>query len=296
MPPRPSAQRPVQTRAEILALDPVGAYHHLVLRAGEAARDVAPGHFAALAIGGRNSAMLLRRAFSIHRADPDQGTIELVFAEHGKGTKALAAHHVGDTVDLIAPLGTPFPLPEGPTNAVLVAGGYGSAPMFALAEQILERGGRVGFVLGAASEDRLFGVELARALTPHVAVVTDDGTYGERGLVTDPLPGMIDVLGATEVHSCGPMGMLRAVTDIATAAGARSHTAVEEAMACGIGVCMTCVLPVRDEDGVTRFLRSCTSGPVFDGTKVRWDDAGTLPPDVEGAAAMTPHTAKEPTR
>ncbi len=284
--PRP---KPKQVAAEILALEPAGAYHRLVLDAGDAAGLVSPGHFAALAIGGRESSMLLRRAFSIHRADPAARTIELIFAEHGKGTKALAAHRPGDTVDLIAPLGNPFPLPDGPVDAVLVAGGYGSAPMFGLAEQILDRGGRVGFVLGAGSEDKLFGVEIARAMTPYVAVVTDDGSYGGKGRVTDPLPGMIRELGATEVHSCGPMPMLKAVTEIATAHGARSHTAVEEAMACGIGICMTCVLPVEGEDGVTRFLRSCTSGPVFDGARVRWDDAGTLPSDLEGADAMNPH-------
>nr|WP_236071269.1 dihydroorotate dehydrogenase electron transfer subunit [Streptomyces polyasparticus] len=287
---RQSRPTPTQSSAEILALEPVGAYHRLVLDTGsDVAARVSPGHFAALAIGGRDSSMLLRRAFSIHRADPGAGSIELVFAVHGRGTKALAAHHVGDSVDLIAPLGTPFPLSGGPVAAVLVAGGYGSAPMFGLAEQILDRGGRVGFVLGAASADKLFGVGLARALTPHVAVTTDDGSYGSKGRVTDPLPGMIRELGATEVHSCGPMPMLRAVTEIATAYGARSHTAVEEAMACGIGICMTCVLPVVGEDGVTRFERSCTAGPVFDGTKVRWEDAGTLPAGLEGADAMNPH-------
>ncbi|SDJ88066.1 dihydroorotate dehydrogenase electron transfer subunit [Streptomyces indicus] len=286
--PRQPRPTPVQRTAEILSLDPAGAYHRLVLRAEDSAASVSPGHFAALAIGGRDSAMLLRRAFSIHRADPAAGTIELVFAEHGRGTRALAGHRPGDTVDLIAPLGTPFPLPDGPVGAVLVGGGYGSAPLFALAERILDRGGRVGFVLGAATADRLFGVGLARSLTRHVAVVTDDGSYGARGRVTEPLAAMIRELGATEVHSCGPMPMLKAVTGIATAEGARSHTAVEEAMACGIGICMTCVLPVVGKDGVTRFLRSCTSGPVFDGARVRWDDAGTLPPDLEGADAMHP--------
>ncbi|MCX4777151.1 dihydroorotate dehydrogenase electron transfer subunit [Streptomyces sp. NBC_01264] len=282
---------PVQTAATIRRITPVGAYHHLVLDA-PGVTGVRPGHFGALAIGGRDSAMLLRRAFSIHRADPDQGTVEFVFAEAGRGTRALAAHRPGDTVDLIAPLGTPFPLPDGPVGAVLVAGGYGSAPMFALAEEILGRGGRVAFVLGAATADRLFGVERAEALAEHVYVVTDDGSAGRRGRVTDALFEAITVTGATEVHSCGPMGMLKAVTEIATAAGAASHTAVEEAMACGIGICMSCVLPVTGPDGVTRFLRSCTSGPVFDGATVRWDDAGTLPEDLEGAAAMTPKASE----
>ncbi|MFE2289504.1 dihydroorotate dehydrogenase electron transfer subunit [Streptomyces sp. NPDC059443] len=281
---------PVQTTATIRRITPVGAYHHLVLDA-PGVSGARPGHFGALAIGGRDSATLLRRAFSIHRADPAKGTVEFVFAEAGRGTRALAAHRPGDTVDLIAPLGTPFPLPDGPTAAVLVAGGYGSAPMFGLAEEIRGRGGRVAFVLGAATGDRLFGVERAKALADHVYVVTDDGSAGRRGRVTGPLREAIAAIGATEVHSCGPMGMLKAVTEIATAAGAASHTAVEEVMACGIGICMSCVLPVTGSDGVTRFLRSCTSGPVFDGSTVRWEQAGTLPPDLEGAGAMTPKEA-----
>ncbi|MEU8763907.1 dihydroorotate dehydrogenase electron transfer subunit [Streptomyces sp. NPDC048659] len=279
--------RPVQTPAEVLGIEPAGAYHRLLLRAPGVAAAVRPGHFATLGIGGRDSAMPLRRAFSIHRADPAADTIELIFAEHGRGTRALARHRPGDTVDLVAPLGTPFPLADGPEAAVLVAGGYGSAPMFALAEAILARGGTVGFVLGAATADRLFGVAEARALTPHVAVVTDDGSYGERGRVTDPLAAMVRAVGAGVVHSCGPMPMLRAVTEVAVAAGARSHTAVEEAMACGFGVCMTCVLPVAGPDGTTRLVRSCTEGPVFDGTTVRWSEAG-VPGPAASPATSTP--------
>ncbi|MEV7282918.1 dihydroorotate dehydrogenase electron transfer subunit [Streptomyces sp. NPDC093111] len=274
--------RPVQTPAGILGIEPAGAYHRLLLRAPGVAEAVRPGHFATLAIGGRDSATPLRRAFSIHRADPAADTIELIFAEHGRGTRALARHRPGDTVDLVAPLGTPFPLADTPETAVLVAGGYGSAPMFSLAEAILARGGRVGLVLGAATADRLFGVAAARALTPHVAVVTDDGSYGARGRVTDPLAAMIRAVGATVVHSCGPMPMLRAVTEVAVAEGARSHTAVEEAMACGFGVCMTCVLPVAGPDGATRLVRSCTEGPVFDGTTVRWPEPGGPEPGGTG--------------
>ncbi|MFB7512994.1 dihydroorotate dehydrogenase electron transfer subunit [Streptomyces sp. NPDC056144] len=274
--------RPVQTAAEVLGIEPAGAYHRLLLRAPGVAAAVRPGHFATLAIGGRDSATPLRRAFSIHRADPVADTIELVFAEHGRGTRALARHRPGDTVDLVAPLGTPFPVADAPEAAVLVAGGYGSAPMFSLAEAILARGGAVGFVLGAATAGRLFGVEEARALTPYVAVVTDDGSYGERGRVTGPLAAMIESVGASVVHSCGPMPMLRAVTEVAVAAGARSHTAVEEAMACGFGVCMSCVLPVAGPDGVARLVRSCTEGPVFDGTTVRWSEVGV--PGVESGS------------
>jgi dihydroorotate dehydrogenase electron transfer subunit len=82
------------------------------------------------------------------------------------------------------------------------------------------------------------------------------------------------------------MGMLRAVADLATAAGVPSWVAVEESMACGIGVCMTCVLPVVGEDGRSRFARSCAEGPVFGGDRVRFADVGRLPADLVGADAM----------
>jgi len=277
---------PVLSEAEVLSTAVEGAYHRLVLRAPEAAPRVRPGHFATLAVGGEGSGLLLRRAFSIHRADPEAGTVELVIAEHGPGTRELVRTPVGARLSLIAPLGTPFPLPDGPVTALLVAGGYGSAPLLALGEEIRRRGGQVGFVLGAADERRLFGVEQARRTTPDVLVVTEDGSAGLTGRVTDPLAQAIDAIAATAVYACGPMPMLQAVAEVAEAQDVRCWTAVEESMACGTGICMTCVLPVVGADGVSRLVRSCTEGPVFDGSRVRWADIGTVPPDLAGAAAM----------
>jgi dihydroorotate dehydrogenase electron transfer subunit len=93
--------------------------------------------------------------------------------------------------------------------------------------------------------------------------------------------------GTDVVYACGPMAMLQAVTEVASNVGVTAQCAVEESMACGIGVCMTCVLPVRGEDGVTRMLRSCVDGPVFRGEQVRWDCVGTVPEDTYGAPAVT---------
>ena len=93
--------------------------------------------------------------------------------------------------------------------------------------------------------------------------------------------------GTEVVYACGPMAMLQAVTEVASSLGVPTQCAVEESMACGIGVCMTCVLPVRGEDGVTRMLRSCVDGPVFRGEQVRWDDVGTVPDDTYGAPVVT---------
>jgi dihydroorotate dehydrogenase electron transfer subunit len=175
-------------------------------------------------------------------------------------------------------------MPEPGVPALLVGGGYGAAALVGLAARLRDGGSAVAAVTGAASADRLCSVDELSALAEPVAVTTDDGSAGRPGRVTVAVDELIADAGV--VYACGPMAMLRAVADAATAAGVPSYVAVEESMACGIGVCMTCVLPVVGEDGRTRFARSCTEGPVFGGDRVRFADVGTLPADVVGADAM----------
>jgi dihydroorotate dehydrogenase electron transfer subunit len=278
---------PVQVRGQVLSLKRVGAYFHLTLVAPGVAEGTRPGQFVALAVGGEASSMLLRRSFSIYRVRPSGvygGTVEIVFAVSGPGTAWLSRRHPADPVDVVGPLGRPFALPKEPVPCVLVGGGYGSAPLFLLAEQLRGRGCGVHVVLGAADHGRLFGVLEARRAAQSVVVTTEDGSVGVRGRVTDPLPGLLDRVGAAVVYSCGPMAMLAAVTRVAAAHGAWSQTAVEESMACGVGVCMTCVLPVEGDDGVTRMLRSCVEGPVFRGERVRWECLGSIPAGTYGAS------------
>ena len=104
----------------------------------------------------------------------------------------------------------------------------------------------------------------------------------------DPLPEVLATTKADVIYACGPMPMLRAVSRIASEAGIPCQIAVEELMACGVGVCMTCVLPVVGDDGETRMVRSCVDGPVFHGDRVRFDDIGTIPSDVVGAPEPPP--------
>lgn len=282
---------PLQQRCPVLANDPAGAYRRLVLAGPGIADRALPGQFAAFAVGDPPTAMLLRRAVSIHRAtrsDARHGgaaTLEVVVAAHGPGTDWLTRRRPGDVLDVVAPLGRPFPAPEVGTPAVLVGGGYGSAPLVWLADELRYAGHRVDVVVGAADAGRLFGVEEAVAVVGagRVHVTTDDGSAGVRGRVTSVLPDVLTPGGV--VYACGPMAMLRAVHAVAQAAGGSSWLAVEESMACGIGVCMTCVLPVVGPDGVTRMTRSCVEGPTFDGARVRWD-AVTVGPG--GARSAVP--------
>ncbi|HEY2984542.1 MAG TPA: dihydroorotate dehydrogenase electron transfer subunit [Jatrophihabitantaceae bacterium] len=280
---------PVQELGEIFAVQKVGAYYQFTVVAPGVAAAFAPGQFVAVGVGGPNSSMLLRRAFALYGATPTgdfAGTIQFVVAEHGPGTQWLVRQQAGATLDLVGPLGTPFPMPKHPMAAVLVGGGYGTAPLIPLAQKLIEAGSDVEIVVGAATASRLFGELAARRAVGAVTVTTDDGTAGTRGMVTEVLPEAIKRIGAEVVYACGPMAMLRAVNDVAREHAIEAQVAVEESMACGVGVCMTCVLPVRGDDGQSRFLRSCVDGPVFDAARVRWDDVGVLPPDLVGAEAM----------
>lgn len=270
-----------QINTTIRSMTPVGGYLHMIVDAPGVSK-VEPGHFAALAVGGPNGATLLRRAFSIHKSTPGE-TLEFIFAPHGPGTQWLATQRAGDVIDIIAPLGKPFILPKQPISCVIVAGGYGAAPMELLARELRARNCRVDVVLGAATQEKLFGVLDLKGVSDSLIVTTDDGTSGVRGRVTDVLAGVITKNNSQAVYACGPMPMLQAVAQVSQDNGAFSQCAVEESMACGIGVCMTCVLPIIGDDGVTRMARSCVDGPVFRGDRVRWDDVDTVPSDAFGA-------------
>jgi dihydroorotate dehydrogenase electron transfer subunit len=274
--------------------EPAGAYQHLVVAAPAIAALARPGQFVAATVGGATSGMLLRRSFSIHAVDPDAGTVEVVVAAHAAGTTWITERRIDDVLDLVGPLGQAFPLPDGGGAAVLVGGGYGSAPLFWLAQVLRQRGVHVEIVLGAASADRLFGVALAAEVAD--AVDRDDrrrvrrnARLGERRASRGVGPLRSD--GRLCLRSDGDVA---SVTEAASAhAGAAAHVAVEEAMACGVGVCMTCVMPVIGADGRTRMVRACLDGPVFDGDRVRWDAFGDglcrVPDDAVGAPQAGGH-------
>jgi dihydroorotate dehydrogenase electron transfer subunit len=279
----------VQVRGTVLTVRRVDAYYAMTVVAPGIAARFRPGQFVAIAVGGPDTSMLLRRAFSIHDVRPDHGgTVEFVFAPVGPGTRWLAERRARDMLDVVGPLGRPFPVPRDPVSCLLVGGGYGSAPLFPLADRLRKRDCQVDFLLGAASADRVFGALTARRTGRTAAVTTEDGSMGIRGLVTDRLTQVIHEARTDVIYACGPMGMLRQVTALAQRYEIPVLTLVEESMACGIGVCMTCVLPVVGDDGVTRMVRSCVAGPVFRGDTVRWDDVGTIPFDALGAPGWNP--------
>jgi dihydroorotate dehydrogenase electron transfer subunit len=272
-----------QITSTILSNKRVGAYHQILLSIGDLASVCRPGNFVAIAVGGESSKMILRRAFAISRithGSASGGAMELIVAPHGSGSRWLCAQPEGSEIDIVAPLGKAFGIPTSPVNALLVGGGYGSAPLFGLAEVLKSRGCRVDMLLGASTGSKIYAPLEGKRSASTLKIYTEDGSMGERGRVTTPIASLIEQGSVDVIYSCGPMSMLRAISDITFETDVVHQCAVEESMACGIGICMTCVLPVKDEDGNISMLRSCIDGPVMDATSVAWDLVGKTPPAV----------------
>jgi dihydroorotate dehydrogenase electron transfer subunit len=268
----------VQISAEVISNKKVGPYYHMVFAVGDMAVHCRPGNFVAISVGGSHSSLILRRAFAIYRAidkGPMGGSIELVIAPHGEGSKWLCSRIVGDFIDLIGPLGTAFGIPTTNANTMLIGGGYGSAPLFALAELLKNRGCRVDMVLGASTANKIYAPLEGKRSVSSLTLTTDDGSTGIHGQISEAIPRLIREFGTEVIYSCGPMGMLGAIAKIADEFDLAHQCAVEEAMACGVGVCMTCVVPIKHEDGI-KMVRTCIDGPVMDGAEIIWDKKTVL--------------------
>jgi dihydroorotate dehydrogenase electron transfer subunit len=266
-----------QLLAPIVSNKRVGQYHQIIINIGDVAATCKPGNFVAISVGGDSSRMVLRRAFAISRVSTSAtvgGTMELIVAPHGQGSKWLCAQGEGAILDLVAPLGTAFGIPTEAVPVLLVGGGYGSAPLFGLAELLNSRGCRVDMLLGASTGSKIYAPMEGKRAVNSMRIYTEDGSMGVAGRVTDPIAEIIKDLNVAVIYSCGPMPMLAAITRIADQFEVVHQCAVEESMACGVGICMTCVLPVENEDGSISNLRSCIDGPVMDGSKVQWSKVG----------------------
>lgn len=266
-----------QLLATIVGNKKVGQYHQIVISVGELVSQCKPGNFVAISVGGPNSKMVLRRAFAISRTTTSPqygGAIELIVAPHGNGSSWLCGLAEGEQIDITLPLGTAFGIPTTNVNALLVGGGYGSAPLFGLAEVLKERGCRVDMLLGASTGAKIYAPLEGKRSVNSLRIFTEDGSMGETGRITAPIAQLVSELQIDVIYSCGPMAMLKAISEILSGGDVVHQCAVEEAMACGIGICMTCVLPVKDETGKISNLRSCIDGPVMDGASIEWDLVG----------------------
>jgi dihydroorotate dehydrogenase electron transfer subunit len=257
----------LEQTARIVANERVaGRYFRLVVRAPQIAPQVQPGQFAHIRVLPMKDA-LLRRPFSIFQVAGD--TFSILYKTVGKGTEALARMGAGEALSVLGPLGHGFTVPP-PAGEIplLVAGGYGMAAMYLLAQRSPRKG--IVFVGGRQRVDILCEAEF-RELGWDVRVATEDGSHGEQGLVTQPLLAELrHPATGRKLFACGPPPMLKAVGQIADEFKVPAELSLDEHMCCGMGVCLACVIPIRAADG-WEYQRACSEGPVFDAHAIAWE-------------------------
>ncbi|WP_035245911.1 dihydroorotate dehydrogenase electron transfer subunit [Desulfogranum mediterraneum] len=228
------------------------------------ARAARPGQFVMVAAGSSRDP-LLRRPFSIHNVTAD-GEVVLLYKIVGQGTRLLAQLRVGQSIDLVGPLGKGFSLSPD-TPACLVGGGMGIAPLLFLAKALCSspRPQEHAILLGARTRDELAPlVEDFRELGYPVHAATDDGSYGHHGFVTELFQE--HSTPAHEVCVCGPTPLMAAIARQCLQAGNRCQASLETHMACGLGACLGCTIQAQGGG----YKHVCKHGPVFDANEVLW--------------------------
>ena len=236
----------------------------MVISCPEIAEQTQPGQFVNLLPEG---GFTLRRPISICEIDKTAGTLRIVFEVRGKGTKALSELRAGDTVNMLAPLGHGFTLPEQDARVILVGGGIGTPPMLPLAQYF---GKNAVVITGFRNADAVILQEDFAKTGAKTILCTDDGSAGRSGLVTLPLEEEIRAEKPALICTCGPMPMLRATAALAEKYGIPCQVSLEERMGCGIGACLVCACRTKDPDGTEQFRHVCKNGPVFHAEEVVW--------------------------
>ncbi len=240
---------------------PHARYVLLKLESDEALPEIKPGQFVEVKVEG-SPATFLRRPISINFVDEEVRQIWLLIQTVGEGTRALAKLNVGDTLNVLFPLGNGFTKAKDGEKVLLVGGGVGVAPLLQYGKELKAAGSEPVFLLGARTKADLLQLDMFRKYG-EVYITTEDGSEGEKGFVTQH-----SVLAATKfdrISTCGPKPMMVAVARYAKANGVCCEVSLENMMACGLGACLCCV-----EKTVKGNVCVCKEGPVFNINDLTW--------------------------
>ncbi len=234
----------------------------LEVAAPEKLPQIKPGNFAEIMVN--NSAdVFLRRPFSIFDVDYDKNTITFYIKVIGKGTRLLGTLRQGDKLNIMYPLGNSFSNPAG-NKVLIIGGGSGIAPFILLGKQLKELGVQMTFLFGGRDMDSILMTDRFETFGK-VLITTEDGSAGEKGLVTGHSIFADDKFDFNHIYTCGPDPMMKAVAMIAMNNGISCEASLENTMACGIGACLCCVV-----DTPEGYVCVCTDGPVFDVKNLKW--------------------------
>jgi dihydroorotate dehydrogenase electron transfer subunit len=251
----------------------------------ELAARALPGQFVMLRLAGFDDPLIGRPLAVydvIHSSAGEPESIDVIYLVKGKLTTRLVKFQPGQRLDVWGPLGNGFE-PVTTKHLVMVAGGIGQTPFVCLAKEYLglqrfgvpqrepARCDNVTLCYGGRSADLLAGVEDFKRIGVNVRIATDDGSLGHHGLVTDVLAQVLAESDEDcQVVCCGPEPMMEAVARVTGTANVPCRVSLETPMACGIGICFTCVAKVRDKSGEWDYKRTCVDGPVFDAELIEW--------------------------
>ncbi len=212
---------------------------------------------------------LWRRAFSIARVYPESAELEILVLKVGQGSRQLAEFKSGDTLDVLGPLGRSFDLERAKNrNALLVGGGIGIAPLLFLADRLASLAQSITLLYGARNAQQLVPL---KELAAHAEIITEDGSAGRKGRVTDLLRQHLNTNTTHPlIYACGPNAMLHQVMFLAHAFGVDCQVSLETRMACGIGVCMGCPVPRRKP--TSNYYYACVDGPVFNAEEIQIEE------------------------
>lgn len=248
----------------LLNKDLVTGIHLFEIGAPEVVKKARAGQFIILRIDEKGE----RIPLTIAGWNKDKGSVTIVFQEAGTTTRRLAQMKAGDNVlDFVGPLGVPSHI-ENFGTVICVAGGVGVAPIVPIAGALKEAGNRVISILGARNKGLVFWEDELRKVSDDVILTTDDGSYGRKGLVTEPLKELLSGNNKiARVIAIGPAIMMKFAALTTQPFGVPTIVSLNPIMVDGTGMCGACRISVG---GVTRF--TCVDGPDFDGHKVNWDE------------------------
>jgi dihydroorotate dehydrogenase electron transfer subunit len=249
---------------EVLQVEtPVEGNHIISFKSPVDSPEILPGNFAEIQVP-ESPDVFLRRPFSILDVDYETRIIRFYVKAIGKGTAKLGALRPGQLVNMIYPLGNSYTIPKQAKNVLIVGGGSGIAPFILLGKKLQKAGIKTTFLLGGRSKkDILLSEEFSKY--GDVQVTTEDGTLGEKGLVTHHSVFGEGFQNFDKVFTCGPDPMMKAVGLLAEKHGVACEASLENMMACGFGVCLCCVTATHSGN-----KRVCIEGPVFNVNNLAW--------------------------
>lgn len=256
--------------APIIHMESWGTYHLLAARSPEIAAQAAPGQFIMVRTSSQYHP-LLRRPFSLHAVSEDQ--VFIFFQNVGTGTRILGQVRPGMTLDILGPLGHGFDLNgnmQGLKTA-LVGGGRGIAPLYFLAEQLIQKKAEVRIFYGGRSHPDLVLQQRFQDAGMDLSCATDDGSQGFAGLVTDCLKSSLSSFAPDRLYACGPDAMLQAISSLSRTHAIPAELSLESIMGCGFGACWGCVRRIRRQ-GEESWHKICEEGPVFPAESIIWEE------------------------